>query len=116
MNLGQVRVDLEEVPEDISPKLQAEEARLIKLIEAIQQVQSSKGWSTLKTEVFDNLVNVLEKDLKAEARKELPEIHKLAKLNGELKWAERYSDLTKLEQMYRTQLQNVRKQLHGKTE
>lgn len=117
MNNSQVFVDLQpERNEDITPKLRAEEARLLRIIEALQGVQSTKQWSSLKTEVFDSLVNVLEKEIRTEAKKDEPSPFKLNRLSGELKWAERFSDLNKLENMYRVQLQNIRQQLHGKSE
>jgi hypothetical protein len=121
MNLSQVQGDsLEDLggaPQtEIIPRLQAEESRLVRIIEAIQAVQQTKGWSTLKIEVFDNLVNVLEKDLRTEARKTDTDTNKLNRISGELAWAEKFSDLGKLESTYRFQLQNVRKQLHGKSE
>lgn len=117
MNLSQVQVDLGDEPrEDLSPKYRAEEARLLKIIQALQGVQGSKEWSSLKTEVFDNLVNSLERDLREEAKKDDPSTNKLNRLSGEIKWAERFSDLGKLENTYRVQLQNIRKVLYGQTE
>ena len=117
MNLAQVQADLTNEPrEDLSPKYRAEEARLLKIIEALQGVEQSKEWSTLKTEVFDTLVNSLEKDLRTEARKETPDPNKLNRLTGELIWAERYSDLGKLGNRYREQLQAVRIKLNVKSD
>lgn len=117
MNLSQVTIDLQQEPEDNSePRLRAEESRLVRIVEALQEVQSSKAWSSLKTEVFDNLVNVLEKGIKNEAKKEDPSPLKLNRLAGEVKWAERFSDLSKLENQYRGQLTNIRQQLHGKSD
>lgn len=117
MNLSQVQVDLEPTPrEDLGPRLQAEEARLVRILESLQGIEQSKEWSTLKTEVFDSLVNVLERELRAEAKKDNPEPNKLTRLSGELKWAERFSDLSKLEQGYKVQLQAVRIKLHGKSD
>lgn len=117
MNLSQVEVDLTPDPqEDLGPRLQAEEARLLKIIEALQGIVQSKEWSTLKTEVFDNLVNVLEKDLKTEAEKVDCNPMKLNRITGELTWAKKYANLEKLEAAYRVQLQNVRLKLHGKPE
>lgn len=120
MNLSQVQVSLEdtkpELQENVKTKLQAEESRLLKIIEALQGISQSKEWSTLKTEVFDNLVNVLDKELRTEAKKNDPDPKKLNRLSGELKWAERYSDMQRLENSYRVQLQNVRLQLYGKSE
>jgi hypothetical protein len=88
---------------------------LLRILEAIKDVQENRSWSTLKTEIFDSLVNTLEKDIRIEARKEEPSPTKLNRLAGELKWAERYSDLYKLEQKHRVELQNVRIKLYGKT-
>ena len=117
MNLGQVQADLSETTrEDITPKYRAEEARLLKIIEALQEVEQSKGWSTLKTEVFDTLVNVLEKDIRNEARKGTPDPNRLNRLTGEIEWAERYSDLGKLGNRYREQLQAVRIKLNVKSD
>lgn len=115
MNNSQVLTDSQPEPsDDIAPKLRAEEARLLRIVEAIQGVQQTKEWSSLKTEVFDNLVNVLEKELRTEAKKDEPSPFKLNRISGELKWAERFSDFNKLENDYRVQLQNVRLRLHGK--
>ena len=116
MNNSFVTFREEDDTEEIQTKLNAEEATLVKIIEALSSVRDSKEWSTLKTEVFDNLVNVIERNLKSEAKKESPDPNKLNRLAGELKWAEKFSDLQKLEDSYRTQLSGIRKQIHGKTE
>lgn len=99
---------------DVTPRLSAEEARLVRIIDAIQKIQDSKEWSSLKTEVFDNLVNVLEKELKTEAEKSDPSTNKLNRIMGRLEWARRYSDLHKFENEKRVELQNIRQQLYGK--
>jgi hypothetical protein len=117
MNLSQVQVDLQAEPQvDLKPKLRAEEGRILKIIEAIQVINRTQEWSTLKIEVFDSLPNILEKDLREEARKDNPDTQKLNRLSGQLKWAEKYSDLTKLENTYKVELQRIRLQLYGKTE
>lgn len=117
MNNSQVIIDLKSQPsEDFAPRLRAEEARLLRIVEALQSVGSSKEWSSLKTEVFDNLVNVLEKDLRTEAEKIDPEPKKLNRIMGKLEWARRFSDLHKFENEKRVELKNVRLQLYGKTE
>ena len=115
MNNSQVKIDIQ--PEnngDIVPRLRAEEARLLRIVEALQAVQSSKEWSSLKTEVFDNLVNVLERDLRTEAEKLDPSSNKQNRIMGKLEWARRFSDLHKFENEKRVELQNVRLQLYGK--
>lgn len=98
---------------DRSPQLIEREGRLIKIIEAIQRTGQTQEWSTLKTEVFDGIVNVLEREIKDEAKKESPDTLKLNRLAGQLKWAEKYSDLTKLENVFRQELNGLRKTLYG---
>lgn len=114
MNLSQVQLETIEEKDNTGSLLQAEEARLLRIIEAIQGINQSKEWSSLKTEVFDNLVNVLEKDLKTEAEKPDCSPSKLNRITGKLEWARKYADLTRLENEYRVQLTNTRLKLHGK--
>lgn len=98
------------------PQLRAREGQLTRVIEAVRKVQSSKEWSSLKTELFDGLTERLVKDLMLEAKKEIPDTLKLNRLAGQLRWAERYSDLSKLEQEFMTELTLLKQTLHGKTE
>lgn len=116
MNLSQVKIDLQGDQEDNNPRFQAEEARLVRIVEALQEVQQMKAWGVLREEVFDNMVNVLERDLKTEAEKSDPDPKKLNRIAGEMKWARRFSDLSKYENEKRVELQNIRIQLHGKSE
>ena len=97
---------------DRKPMLREREGVLLKIISALQEVQSSKEWSTLKTEVFDNLVNTLEYGLRDEAKKDNPDSLKLNRLAGQLKWAEKYADLNKLENVFRVELTNIRQKLN----
>lgn len=108
-----VSLSLEERPN--GAPLKEREAELIAILEAIRVIQGSNEWSTLKIKVFDSLTTNLEKDLGSEAKKESPDTNKLNRLAGQLKWAERYSDLTKLEQAFRTELTHIRLKLHGTT-
>lgn len=103
----------EEKKVDVAPQLRKREEQILKIIEALRGVTQTPEWSTLKAEIFDNLVNVIEKDLKDEAKKEDPNPNKLNRLAGQLKWAERYADLSKLETTYRVELSGIRKNLYG---
>lgn len=101
---------------DTKPLLREKESELIAILEALQGIQRSKEWSTLKTKVFDKLPVDLSKQIQTEARLEIPDTLKLNRLAGQLKWAEKYSDLSKLEDIFRLELTNVRKQLYGSTQ
>ena len=116
MNNSSITLDNIEPVVDVLPRLREEESRVLKVIESLRKVRESNEWSTLKNELFDGLVNSLEKDLRAEARKDDPDPKRLNKLSGELKWAEKFSDLSKLENTYLLQLQRIRTQQNGNTE
>lgn len=105
-----------ESPVDQSAVLLEREGKLIRIIEAIQGVKGSSEWSTLKTEVFDSLATRLAKDLQGEAKLEAPDTLKLNRLAGQLMWAERYSDLQKLEDSFKGELTKLRLKLYGKYE
>lgn len=117
MNNSKLAIDsvslTEEQPVDVAPQLKDREGKLIKIIEALQSVNQSQAWSTLKTEVFDSIVNILEKEIKDEAKKETPDTLKLNRFAGQLKWAEKYSDLYKLENVFRQELTHIRTKING---
>lgn len=105
-----------EMPFDRLPELREREGEILTIIDSLKIVQSMPAWSSLKEKVFDGLVLTLDKELKNEAKKDNPDSLKLNRLAGQLKWAEKYSDLSKLENIFRVELTNVRKMLYGKTE
>lgn len=89
--------------------LNAQEAELVRLIEAIDRLIQSEDWSTLKKLRFDKHLDSLERQLKSESEKTPLDSHVIYKLQGELKWARKWSDLSKLALDYRTELTNIRK-------
>lgn len=103
-------------PRDVKPELRQKEEKLTKIIEAIRGIEQSKDWSTLKIELFDELPKQLRKEMLGEARKENPDTHKLNRLSGELKWAEKFADLQKFEASQRVELSRIRLMLYGKAE
>lgn len=113
MNNSLVVENLEPATEDIAPQLNSQESKTLRIIEAIQEVKQTKAWSSLKEEVFDGLRLSLERELRAEAKKEDPDPKRLNRLSGELKWADKYSDLSKLEDSYRLELQRIRTRKNG---
>lgn len=92
------------------------EGELIAIIEAVHEIQKSKAWSVLSDKVFSGLTESLAKELTYEAKKETPDTLKLNRITGQLIWAERYSDLKKLEQRYASELISIKNQLYGKKE
>jgi hypothetical protein len=96
---------------DRSPWLRQKEVELIKIIEALQRVNVSEDWSTLKSHIFEGVVEKLEKDMLDEAKKDSPDLSKLASLKGQFVWAKKYSDLDSLAQAFKVELQGIRQTL-----
>lgn len=102
--------------EDTKVALKERDAKTVRVIEAVQALQKSAAWSTLKTEIFDNLTKVLRNELFAEAKKEDPNSNKLNRISGKLEWAEKFSDLEKFEKTQRVELTRIRTLLGGTTD
>lgn len=102
----------EEIVVDTTVFLRQRKTELVKIIEAINNLSKNDDWQVLKGLVFDGMVEKLEKTLQAEAKKielNAPEIYRL---NGQLTWAKRYSDLYKLAETYKAELNNITKKLN----
>lgn len=88
---------------------------LIRRIEAIRAVSQSKEWQFLVKDIFGPLKESLTKRLVSAAREDAPNPIVLSHLSGQLKWAERYSDLNTLEAEATLELTHIRT-TYGKTE
>lgn len=100
----------------MNPELIRErEAEIVNIIGALERVSQSEDWSTLKTHVFDGVLEKLEKGLtnaSQQSELNLPEIYRL---QGQILWAKKYSDLDILISSYMTQLKGVRLKLNPPT-
>lgn len=105
-----------EAKTDNTVQLREREAKLSTIIGALRKIQETQEWSSLKDELFDPLVKTLERELENEAKREEPDTLKLNRIAGQLKWAEKYSDLRKLETVFAVELTNIKKLIHGKRE
>jgi len=99
-----------EEEEPKNEKAQEYETELVRVVEAIAEVLKTKEWQVLKGLVFDKEVERVERLLTSEARKVPLSIESIYRLQGELKWAKRYSDLKELAQHYQNQLKGLRTQ------
>lgn len=105
-------ITLEESPEvqdERIPLLRARESELVKIIEALGRLSNTTEWSTLKSLVFDGVLENLEKRLASESHKMPLDDKAIYKLQGQILWAKRYSNLESLTNGFRTELINVRK-------
>lgn len=102
-------VTAEEDKEDIKPRLRQRETEVIAIITALTNVIQTDDWNVLRTLIFDGLVASLEKRLKTETSNDEIKTSELYRLNGQLTWAKRYADLTKLLDVYKLELNSIRK-------
>lgn len=116
MNNSKIAIDNQDVFKekevDKTPVLREKEGVLVKIIEAVNRIEQTEDWKTLRNYIFDGLVESLERRLSQEANKDelnQPEIHRL---QGQLIWARKYSDFKKLSEVYRSELLNVKKMLN----
>lgn len=110
MNNSLLELEVETIV-DIAPQLRVRERELLEIIEAIRKVAASDYWNLLKVKVFDGVVGSLHKRLIAE--KNPTEMYRL---QGQIVWAEKYSDLEKMTQAYENELKSVRAKLASERE
>lgn len=90
-------------------RYQEREAKLVRLIEALSAINESREWSTLKTELFDSVLDTIESKMKTESQKDEVRLPEIYRLQGERLWAKRYSNLDTLIGQYRAELVSIRK-------
>lgn len=107
-----VSLALEE-PLDNSESLRVKETELMQIIEAIEMIANSREWKLLKEKIFDGVLEGLKRQRDFEVEKKPlngPVIHSL---NGQLVWAKKYSDFSTLANIYKLELESVRKLLNA---
>jgi hypothetical protein len=109
LTMDEFQSPLQEI--DKTSWLRDREATLVRQIETLRRVAKSEDWCSLKKELFDGVVEILEKQQKSEAEKEKPDPLKLTNINGQLAWARKYSDLNKLADAFIPELNTIKKQL-----
>lgn len=96
--------------------LREREAKLVRILEALSALSQSNEWSTLKTELFDEILKNVENQMRMEAEKSDIRLPELYRLQGERKWAKRYADPISLIENYRVELAHIRMQLNPPAE
>ena len=105
-------LQLEEKEEGRLPFLQEKQGELAKLVEAINRVEANEDWQKLKEIFLDGIVEKLERQLKDEASKEEVNLPKVYRLQGRVEWAKRYSNLKKISDEKRLEMENLKKQIY----
>src|SRR3990167_11178088 len=92
--------------------LQEQQGELTRLVEAINRVEASEDWRKLKELWLDGIVEKLERQLKDEAQKGEVSLPKLYRLQGQIEWARKYSNLKKISDEKRLEIENIKKQIY----
>ena len=106
-----IKDNIREVPENIdnSAPLRQQEQELLEVIEAIESIKSSNYWKLLEKKLWiPSLVN-----LQRQINKE-KDVNQIFQLQGQIKWAEKVTDLNKMSIMMRNTLQGLRNSLKNK--
>ena len=85
--------NLEEKEDSRLSFLQEKQGELARLIEAINRVEASEDWRKLRELLLDGIVEKLERQLKDEAKKDEVSLPKIYRLQGQIDWAKKYSNL-----------------------
>lgn len=93
---------------DNKPMLRQRETEITSILEALEHVSGSAYWKTIQDKVLSGVLESLQRRIRSE--KNPTEIYRL---QGQIVWAEKYSDLNKMSQAYKNELTNIRKKLNG---
>lgn len=85
-------------------------ALLTRQIEAVAGLLENKDWRTLQELCFSKEIERIDRLLLQEAKKTDMNFGAMLTLQGELKWAKRYSDLASWAKLLKNQLDNLK---HG---
>lgn len=115
MNNAKLAIDFidEEFETEQAPIIRQRQEEIVKIIESLQALVINENWKTLKLLFFDGLVAALEARLKSETMQRVINTDELHRLNGQLMWAKRYSDLHKLIDVYKLELTSLKEKLNA---
>lgn len=116
MNNSKIAFDnIEEDSTDRVAILQRQQGELTQVIEAIKGVEASADWQRLKRLILDDVVENIEQRLFAEVAKKEIDAPEIYRLQGQLVWAKKYTDLHKLGELFKQQIESIKLQLHEQT-
>ena len=108
MNNSNIQIEKEE--DSRLSFLQDQQGELAKLIESINRVEANEDWRKLKELFLDGVVDKLERQLRDEAGKKEVSLPNIYRLQGQLEWAKKYTNLKKISDDKRLELTNLKKQ------
>lgn len=109
MNNSKIALEnLEENKDNRLSFLQNQQGEFTQLVEAINRVESNEDWQKLRKLLLDDVVTKLEKELKLEAEKSVLDEPKIYRLQGQLEWARKYTNLKKLADYKKLEIESIK--------
>ena len=97
--------------EEIKVRLREEHDKITKLIIAIDSLDKTKEWITIKELLLDGLVEKTKLKIQQEACNQKISNETLYRLQGELNWVRRYADLKGYASTLKLELEGIKKRL-----
>ena len=91
--------------------LKKQKGEITQIVEALNRIEASEDWQKLKKLLLDDVLASLERHLKNEASKTEIIPSAIYRLQGQVVWARRYTDLKKLSDFFKQQLKNINNQI-----
>ena len=107
-------LQLEEKEDSRLSFLQEKQGELVRLVEAINRVEANEDWRKLKELFLNEIADKLERQLKDEAKKDEVSLPKIYRLQGQIEWAKKYTNLKKISDDKRLEIENLKKQIYEK--
>jgi hypothetical protein len=92
--------------------MQERQTELIQIIEAYSALEKSSEWETIKTLVHAKSLASIERQILNESLSQKIDTDKIYRLQGEWKWAKRYTDTGFYVGQLTRELEAIKKQLH----
>ena len=101
----------EQLNEDTKVLLRERQTEIRKILEAIDELQQTKGWKTLQEVLFSKSLDAIERQLKNEALAVKVDTDKIYKLQGEWVWAKQFMDIPSFTKTLKAQLTELNRKL-----
>lgn len=92
-------------------KLEEQRAIHARVLEALDKLEKSEEWNTLKEIIFNEALVRIERALLSEATKPIVDTQKIYILQGEMKWAKRYCNIKRFADFHKSLLEEINNQL-----
>lgn len=80
---------------------------LNKIVEDIQELNDTPAWKRLQKNLFNDVLGSLERRILAETKKPVIDSPEVYRLQGQIAWARKYSNLNDLQETFKVELRNL---------